>query len=281
MVDNSAVLFETMPDLFGVAIPVAGAAGDQQAALYGQVCFAPGEAKNTYGTGSFLLMNVGETPFESKSDLLSTVAWRIGGRTRYALEGAIFVTGSAVQWLRDGLGIIETASDVEALARSVPDSGGVSFVPALTGLGAPHWDPRARGTITGITRGTTAAHIARATLEGIAHQTKDVIDAMEADTGVRASMLKVDGGAVGNSLLMQFQADVLDIPVIVPTSSELTCLGAAYLAGLATGVWESESELRQLWREAKRYEPNMTQSDRALHSAQWADAVGRTLSRPA
>lgn len=275
---SSGVLCETSADLFGESLPVAGVAGDQQAALFGQACFRPGEAKNTYGTGSFVLMQTGLEPTVSKHRLLSTVAWGLGDRTEYALEGAIFVTGAAVQWLRDGLGIIEEASEVEALASSVPDSGGVAFVPALTGLGAPFWDPEARGTITGITRGTTAAHIARATLEAIALRTRDVIVAMEADAGLRLAELRVDGGASANDLLMQLQADLLDVPVVRAETTETTALGAAYLAGLATGVWRDQDDVRDRWREDRRFEPAMSETDRTALVERWEEAMRRARS---
>ena len=273
--DNSAVLCETAPELLGGAVPVAGMAGDQQAALFGQACFRPGEAKNTYGTGSFLLMHTGNEPVASHHRLLSTIAWRIDGRTEYALEGAIFVTGAAVQWLRDGLGIIETAADVEPLAASVPDSGGVVFVPALTGLGAPYWDPAARGTLVGLTRGTTRAHIARASLEAIAWQSRDVLDAMKADSGIALSELRVDGGAAANDLLMQLQADALGVPVVRPDTTETTALGAAYLAGLAAGVWRDRDDLRARWREGRRFEPQLTESERESRYGRWQVAVER------
>jgi glycerol kinase len=275
VVENSGMLFESGPELFGAEIPVAGVAGDQQAALFGQTCFQAGEAKNTYGTGSFLLMNTGSVPVASKSQLLTTIAWCIGGVRTYALEGAIFVTGSAVQWLRDGLGIIQDSSEVESLARSVPDSGGVVFVPALVGLGAPYWDPAARGTIVGITRGTNAGHIARATLEAIALQTRDVLDAMSTDSGTELRELRVDGGAVRNDLLMQIQADVLGVPVVRPAMTETTALGAAYLAGLATGFWAGLNELRANWREDKRFEPKASPAERDGMCARWKDAVAR------
>ncbi len=273
---NSEVLFESAPDVLGGAVPVAGVAGDQQAALFGQTCFRPGEAKNTYGTGSFLLMQTGENVVTSRHRLLTTIAWGIGGSVEYALEGAIFVTGSAVQWLRDGLGIIRRAADVEALAASVADSGGVVFVPALVGLGAPYWDQDARGTIVGLTRGTTAAHLARATLEAIALQTRDVLDAMTADVGVSVTELRVDGGAAANDLLMQIQADVLGVPIVRPQVTETTALGAAYLAGLATGVWASRAEVRAQWREDRRFEPRSTESERARQNERWRRAIERS-----
>jgi len=275
VVENSAVLFETDPELLGASLPVAGVAGDQQAALFGQTCFRPGEAKNTYGTGSFLLMHTGTEAIASTCNLLTTVAWSIGGKREYALEGAIFVTGSAVQWLRDGLGIIERAADVEALAASVPDSGGVVFVPALVGLGAPFWDQAARGTIVGITRGTTSAHIARATLEAIAFQTRDVVDVMATDSGIALRELRVDGGAAANDLLMQIQADVLGVPVVRPAMTETTALGAAYLAGLATGFWKSADELRSQWLEDRRFEPRIPEKERDAGYVRWREAVER------
>ncbi len=275
---NSEILCDTAPDLFGAAIPVAGVAGDQQSALFGQACFTPGEAKNTYGTGSFLLMQTGPEAIASDHRLLTTIAWGIGGEIDYALEGSIFVTGSAVQWLRDGLGIIEDARDVEALAGSVPDAGGVHFVPALTGLGAPHWDSQARGAITGITRGTTAAHLARATLEAIAFQSCDVLDAMQADSGITLAELRVEGGASRNDLLMQVQADVLGVPVMRPANVETTVLGAAYLAGLAVGVWADREEVRESWAVDRRFEPTWSADERETRYAGWKDAVGRTLT---
>ena len=275
---NSEILFEADPALFGAGIPVGGVAGDQQAAMFGQACFAPGEAKNTYGTGSFLLMQTGEEATTSSHRLLTTIAWGIDGKVEYALEGAIFVTGAAVQWLRDGLGIIERASDVEALAGSVESSDGVVFVPALAGLGAPYWDAGARGTITGITRGTTAAHIARATLESIAFQTRDVIDAMAADSGIALGELRVDGGAAANDLLMQIQANVLGVPVVRPKNVETTVLGAAYLSGLASGVWNDRDDVRESWEVDRRFEPAWSADEREAHYRRWKDAVARSLS---
>ena len=273
---NSEIFFETPADLFGVPIPVAGAAGDQHAALFGQACFTESQAKNTYGTGSFLLMNTGTTPRESRNQLLTTIAWEIGGSTIYALEGAIFVTGAAVQWLRDGLGIIPDSASSEALAGSVPDSGGVVFVPALVGLGSPYWDPRARGTIVGITRGTTAAHLARATLEAIAFQTRDVLTAMSDDAGVDVAELRVDGGAARNDLLLQIQADVLGIPIVRPKNVETTALGAAYLAGLATGMWRDQTEIAAHWQVDRRFEPSVSSDVRDDRYATWRQAVERS-----
>jgi glycerol kinase len=260
----------------GDSIPLAGIAGDQQAATFGQCCFDPGSAKNTYGTGCFLLMNTGNRPVESKSGLLTTVAWRIGDQTVYALEGSIFIAGAAVQWLRDGLGLIEKAADIEALAASVPDNGGVYFVPALSGLGAPHWDPHARGTIVGLTRGTTKGHLARATLEAMAYQTREVLDAMQQDARVPLAVLKVDGGAAANSLLMQFQSDILSTPVQRPVVQETTALGAAYLAGLAVGYWSDLDDLRRNWVLDREFVPMMDapQSERLF--ATWQRAVQRS-----
>ncbi len=258
-------------------IPIAGIAGDQQAALFGQRCTVAGMAKNTYGTGSFIVMNSGSAPVASKRGLLSTIAWRLADEPlQYALEGSIFVTGAAVQWLRDSLGIIRTAADIEALASSVPDSGGVVFVPAFTGLGTPHWDPYARGTILGITRGTTAAHLARATLEAIALQTADVLDAMNSDSGIPLRELRVDGGASTNDLLMQIQANVAGIPVVRSAVSETTALGAAYLAGLATGFWQSGSAIDTQWRAERVFTPSMDESRREAMLTQWRRAVERS-----
>ncbi|MDP9363328.1 MAG: glycerol kinase GlpK [Chloroflexota bacterium] len=273
---NAEVLFETAPDLLGAAVPVAAAAGDQQAALFGQTCFAAGQAKNTYGTGSFLLMLTGPEWKASEHRLLTTIAWRINDVTEYALEGAIFVTGAAVQWLRDGLGLIADAADVEPLAASVPDSGGVIFVPALSGLGSPYWDPAARGTLVGLTRGTSAAHIARATLEAIAFQTRDVLDAMTRDAGIPLSELRVDGGAARNDLLLQIQADVLGVPVVRPQTVETTALGAAYLAGLAVGLWPDRAALAERWCIDRRFEPSTAQSDRNARYADWLRAIERS-----
>lgn len=276
---NAELLCEADPGLLGRVIPVAGVAGDQQSALFGQACFAPGEAKNTYGTGSFLLMQTGTKATVSTHDLLTTIAWGIDGVIEYALEGAIFVTGAAVQWLRDGLGVIDQAADVEALAASVDDTGGVAFVPALAGLGAPYWDSGARGTISGLSRGSTAAHIARATLEAIAFQSRDVLDAMQADSGITLEELRVDGGASGNDLLMQIQADVLGVPVVRPKNIETTVLGAAYLSGMAVGVWDDREDVRATWEMDRRFEPSWSADERASRYAAWKEAVGRALSR--
>lgn len=256
-------------------IPVAGMAGDQHAALFGQACFKPGMAKNTYGTGCFLLMTTGTDCFPSKHNLLSTVGWRVGSALQYALEGSIFIAGAVVQWLRDGLGVIQDSADVEALARSVPDNGGVYFVPAFVGLGAPHWDAYARGTMMGLTRGTTSGHIARAALESIAYQSADVLEAMHQDTGIGLSELRVDGGACRNDLLMQFQADVLQVPVLRPQVTETTALGAAYLAGLAVGYWKDPSDLATHWTLEKRFEPRRTAQEMAGRREDWDRAVER------
>jgi glycerol kinase len=260
---------KALPD----GIPVAGIAGDQQAALFGQACFEPGEAKCTYGTGAFLLQNTGPEPVFSSRGLLTTVAWSVGGEVTYALEGSSFIAGAAVQWLRDGLGIIKRAADVEPLAKQVKDSGGVTFVPALAGLGAPHWRPEARGVLRGIDRGTTAAHVARATLEGIAFLINDLAEAMRAEAHRPIPAFKVDGGASQNDLLMQFQADLLGVPVERPRLIETTAFGAAFLAGLATGVWKDREEIRRNWKVGKRFEPRMKPLDREAHLARWRKAV--------
>ncbi len=259
---------------FGGRVPVASVAGDQQAALYGQACHAQGQGKNTYGTGNFVLQNAGGERPPTEEGLLTTVGWAVGGRVDYALEAAIFVTGAAVQWLRDGLGIIDTAAQTEELACSLDSNSGVYLVPAFTGLGSPHWDPYARGTIVGLTRGSGRAHLARAVLESIAYQTVDAVQAMEAASGVRLDELKADGGAVHNSWLMRFQADVLGVPVVVPEVSETTALGAAYLAGVATGLW-SEEDTRAMWREAARYEPQMRAGERERLLGEWRRALER------
>jgi glycerol kinase len=269
----SAVEYGTTGE-FGGEVPVAGIAGDQQAALFGQRCARPGLAKNTYGTGSFVLLNTGIEAPEPGEGLLTTVAWGIQGKTDYALEAAVFVTGAAVQWLRDGLGIIDVAAETEDLAASLDGNDGVYFVPALTGLGSPHWDPYARGTIVGLTRGVGRAHLARAALEAIAYQTVDAVRAQEAASGKALELLKADGGAVVNRWLMQFQADVLGAPVAVPEITETTALGAAYLAGIATGMWDA-GELDSMWREAARYEPGMGEDERESLLADWARAVER------
>ncbi|MCC6315488.1 MAG: glycerol kinase GlpK, partial [Thermomicrobiales bacterium] len=278
VIANSGPLAEIDARHFGRALPLTGMAGDQQAALFGQACFAPGQAKNTYGTGSFLLLTTGSTPTPCHNRILSTIAWRLSaGETTYAREGAIFSTGSAVQWLRDGLGIIPDASAVEPLAASVPDSGGVFLVPAFTGLGAPHWDAAARGAVLGLTPGSTAAHLARATLEAIAFQTRDVVDAMTASGGVPLRELRVDGGAARNDLLLQIQADSLGVPVLRPANVETTALGAAYLAGLGAGLYDGLPEIARHWRAERVFEPRISADERNTHHAQWRRAVNRAL----
>jgi glycerol kinase len=257
-------------------VPVAGIAGDQQAALFGQMCRTPGMSKNTYGTGCFLLQNIGSTPIRSRQQLVTTVAWQVGGRTEYALEGSVFIGGAVVQWIRDGLGLVGTAADIEPLAASVADNGGVYLVPAFAGLGAPHWDPYARGTIVGITRGTTAGHIARAALESIAYQVSDLLDAMAADAGIPLTELRVDGGAATNNTLMQFQADLLGVPVVRPVVTETTALGAAYLAGLAVGFWPSVDAISGQWKVDRRFEPAMLRSATAALREQWTEALQRS-----
>ncbi|MCB0709255.1 MAG: glycerol kinase GlpK [Chitinophagaceae bacterium] len=259
-------------------IPIAGIAGDQQSALFGQMCTQPGMVKNTYGTGCFMLMNTGDKPVESKNNLLTTVAWKVNGITQYALEGSVFIAGAVVQWLRDGLGIIKKSAEVEELALKVKDNGAVYVVPAFTGLGAPYWKQDAKGTITGLTRGSTAAHIARAALESIAYQTMDVLKAMEADAGIDIKELRVDGGATANDLLMQFQADILHTKVLRPTITETTALGAAYLAGLAVGYWKSIDEIQMQWQVDKAFESKMDAAQRTSLSAGWKNAVNTTIS---
>ena len=275
---SSEVYGYTKGTLFAHEVPIAGIAGDQQAALFGQMCIEPGAVKNTYGTGCFLLMNSGEKPIMSSNNLLTTVAWKIGDKVNYALEGSVFVAGSVVQWLRDGLGIIKSSSEIEKLAASVPDNGGVYFVPALTGLGAPHWDQYAKGSIYGISRGTTAAHLARAALEGIAFQTMDIVNAMQKDADITLKELKVDGGASRNNLLMQFQADILGTSVIRPTVTETTALGAAYLAGLAVGYWESIDHIISQWGMDTEFTPSAAEEDVEALKKGWADAIRRTLT---
>jgi glycerol kinase len=274
---SSEVYGHTAPDTFGGAeIPIAGAAGDQQAALFGQACFQPGMAKNTYGTGCFMLMNTGERAVPSKAGLLTTIAWGMEGRVEYALEGSIFIAGAAVQWLRDELKLIRDAQDSEYLATKVPDSNGVYVVPAFVGLGAPYWDMYARGAILGLTRGAKAEHIIRATLESIAYQVRDVLEAMQDDAGIELQLLKVDGGAVANNFLMQFQADILDVPVERPQVIETTALGAAYLAGLAVGFWQSREEIAANWQVERRFEGSMSRQEREALYAGWKRAVGRS-----
>ena len=273
---SSEVYGRVRPALPGGGAPVASIAGDQQAALFGQMCLTPGLAKNTYGTGCFLLQNTGDFPVASQHRLLSTVAWTVGGRTAYALEGSVFIGGAVVQWMRDGLGVIRESPEIEALAASVPDSGGVYFVPAFAGLGAPHWDPYARGAIVGITRGTRAGHIARAAIEAMAYQVADVLTAMEKDSGIALQELRVDGGAAANDPLLQFQADLLGVPVVRPEVIETTALGAAYLAGLAVGFWESTAQIADQWRVERRFEPRIAPSEARRLSARWREAVERS-----
>ncbi|MEX2501551.1 MAG: glycerol kinase GlpK [Trueperaceae bacterium] len=277
VVPSSGTIGTVPASWFGAEVPIAGVAGDQQAATFGQVCFEPGMGKCTYGTGGFLVLNTGDAPVPSQNRLLTTVAWDQGGLA-YALEGSIFVAGAVVQWLRDGLGLIRDASEVEALARQVDDAGGAYLVPAFTGLGAPHWDPHARGAIVGLTRGTEAAHLARAALEGIAYQVHDVVRAMEADAGFGLHELRVDGGASRNDLLMQMQADLLQVPVVRPKVTETTALGAAYLAGLAVGFWPDRATLTRQWQEDARFEPSMDDAEREAMLAGWAKAVGRATA---
>ena len=275
-VPSSQVYGETKDGLLGdIRIPIAGIAGDQQAALFGQACYQPGMAKNTYGTGSFILLNTGNKPIQSRKGLLTTIAWGLGGKVDYAMEGSVFITGAAVQWLRDGLHLIKTAAESEAMAKSVTDNGGVYFVPAFVGLGAPYWDMYARGAIMGLTRGTTAGHLARATLEAIAYQVRDVADAMTAEADLKLPMLRVDGGGTANSLMMQFQADILGIPIQPAAIAETTSLGAAYLAGLAVGIWKDTSQLARMWQPARTFEPKMSVDQRDALYAGWKRAVER------
>ena len=276
IVSSSAVIGHTSCDGLPKGIPIAGVAGDQQAALFGQACHQPGMAKNTYGTGCFMLMNTGDTPVVSRNRLLTTVAWRIGHKTHYALEGSVFMAGAAVQWLRDGLGILEQSADVEALATSVPDTGGVYVVPAFVGLGAPYWDASARAAILGLTRGSTRAHIARATIEAIAFQSAELAHAMLNDAAINVTEMRVDGGAAVNDLLMQFQADLLGIDVVRPTVVETTALGAAFLAGLAVGYWHSEAEIASLWSRERTFVPNLSRVEADEKMRGWRRAVGRS-----
>jgi glycerol kinase len=273
---SSEVYAQTAAGVFARPLPIAGIAGDQQAALFGQTCFARGLAKNTYGTGCFMLMNIGAEPAASKHQLLTTVAWEIGGKTEYALEGSVFIGGAVVQWLRDGLGIVKSAAEIEALAGSVKDSGGVYIVPAFAGLGAPHWDQYARGTITGITRGTSGAHFARAALEGIAFQVADVLDVMRQDSGIEMEELRVDGGAAANNLMLQFQADLLGVPVVRPRVTETTALGAAYLAGLAVGYWKDRGDVKAKWAVERRFEPQLGRDEVAHRRARWTESLRRS-----
>jgi len=275
---SSEIYGETDSKLFGQPIPVAGDAGDQQAALFGQACFKPGMVKNTYGTGGFLLMNTGSRAVASKSRLLTTIAWDVGGETEYALEGSVFIAGAAVQWLRDGLGLITNAAESAALAAAVPDNHGVYFVPAFVGLGAPYWDQEARGAIVGLTRSAGRAHIVRAALEAMAYQTRDVVESMQKDSGLKLRELRVDGGAARNDLLCQFQADILGVPVVRPLLTETTALGAAYLAGLAVGFWKNKNEIAGQWSVDKRFEPIMKKSERERLYEGWRNAVKRTRS---
>lgn len=272
---SSEVYGTTADEILGTAVPISGAAGDQQAATFGQTCFRPGDAKNTYGTGCFLLMNTGDKAVSSQNNLLTTVGWKVGDRVVYCLEGAVFIAGAVVQWLRDGLGIIESSAEVEALAAQVETNGGVFFVPAFVGLGAPHWDPYARGTIVGLTRDTTRSHIARAALESMAFQTRDVLQRMQLDAGIKLHCLRVDGGASVNNLLLQFQADVLGVPVHRPRISETTALGAAYLAGLAVGFWSDQEELAQQWQLEREFQPAMSSTTREGLCRRWSKAVER------
>ena len=272
---SSEVYAETSTDLLATAVPIGGIAGDQHAALFGQMCTTPGMVKNTYGTGCFMLMQTGESPVASRNNLLTTAAWCIDNRTQYALEGSVFIAGAVVQWLRDGLGIITSSSEVETLAASVPGTDGVYLVPAFSGLGAPHWDPYARGALLGLTRGSTAAHIARAALESIAYQSMDVLTAMEADAGIRLTQLRVDGGATVNNLLMQFQADILGVPVVRPKIAETTALGAAYLAGLAVGYWKDPGEIATQWQIDHVFEPALSPERREELRAGWTKALDR------
>ncbi|HKB13916.1 MAG TPA: glycerol kinase GlpK [Vicinamibacterales bacterium] len=276
-VRSSSELYGHVSTELGVeSMPIAGIAGDQQAALFGQMCLQPGMSKNTYGTGCFLLQNIGTSATRSRQQLVTTIAWQIDGRTEYALEGSVFIGGAVVQWIRDGLGFIRSAPEVEALAASVGDNGGVYLVPAFAGLGAPHWDPYARGTIVGITRGTSAAHIARAALESIAYQVADLLDAMAVDCGIPLTELRVDGGAANNDMLMQFQADLLGVPVVRPAVTETTALGAAYLAGLAVKYWPSVDAITGQWQVDRRFEPAMPRGDASALRERWSAALGRS-----
>lgn len=274
VVPSSGICGMTATEMFGATISIAGIAGDQQAATFGQSCHYPGMAKNTYGTGCFMLLNTGDEPVRSENRLLTTIGWKVRGQTSYMLEGSVFMAGATVQWLRDSLGIIAQSNDVEPLAASVPDAGGVVFVPAFTGLGAPYWDPYARGTLLGMTRGTTRAHVARAALEAIALQSVDLLAATQIDAGLDLTELRVDGGACRNDLLMQFQADVLGVPVVRPRITETTALGAAYLAGLAAGVWQDLDEISSQWRQERCFEPHFSTDQRQLTLTRWRRAVG-------
>jgi glycerol kinase len=278
-VRNSSEVYGEVTTTLGLeSVSLAGIGGDQQAALFGQMCTSPGLTKNTYGTGCFMLQNTGTKAPESRHKLVTTVAWMRNGGAEYALEGSVFIGGAVVQWLRDGLGVIRASSEVEALALSVSDNGGVYLVPAFAGLGAPHWDQHARGVIVGLTRGATAAHIARAALESIAYQSADLLDAMQADAGVKVAELRVDGGAARNDLLMQFQSDLIGAPVVRPQITETTALGAAYLAGLAVGFWKSGDEIARQWRAERRFEPKMPASRARELRASWTRALERAKS---
>ncbi len=270
---SSGVFGNTLPLLFGAAIPVSGVAGDQQAALFGQACFSPGAAKNTYGTGGFLLMNTGDKPVSSKNGLVTTIAWGLDGKITYALEGSIFVAGAAIQWLRDELKLISSAAETEGLCKEVPDTCGVYLVPAFVGLGAPYWDPYARGVLTGLTRGANRCHIVRATVESMAYQTYDVLHAMEQDAGIPLAELRVDGGAAANSFLLQFQSDITGVPVLRPSTLETTALGAAYLAGLAVGYWDDLTEIRRNWQVSAAFNPSLSHEDAEEKVAGWHHAV--------
>jgi glycerol kinase len=283
LVPTSHVVGQTDPRWFGRSLPIAALAGDQQAATFGQACFAPGMAKNTYGTGCFLLLNTGERPIESHNNLLTTIGWSVGGNVTYCLEGSVFIAGAIVQWLRDALRVIKSSAEIERLAAEVEDSGGVYLVPALVGLGAPHWDPYARGAIFGITRGTQIGHIARAAVESMAFQSAELVEAMARDAGVPLAALRVDGGAAVNDALLQFQADLLGVPVERPVVAETTALGAAYLAGLAVGYWDNLEDVAKNWALERRFEPDMPQDERQRRSDGWREAVRRSLgwARPA
>ena len=276
---SSGLFGHSLPALFGAAIPIAGAAGDQQAALFGQACFSPGAAKNTYGTGCFLLMNTGGEPVSSQNGLITTIAWGLDGRVTYALEGSVFVAGAAIQWLRDGLGLISSAAETEGLCRSVADNCGVYLVPAFVGLGAPYWDPYARGVLTGLTRGANRAHIVRAAVESMAYQTCDVLRAMEQDAGIPLAELRADGGAAANAFLLQFQADITGVPVLRPSTLETTALGAAYLAGLAVGYWSDFAEIRRNWHVAEAFSPAISKEEAAGLEAGWRHAVRQAQMR--
>jgi len=275
---SSEIYDHTNTTIFASKVPIAGIAGDQQAALFGQMCLEEGMVKNTYGTGCFMLMNTGTKPFNSQNNLLTTIAWQINGETNYALEGSVFMGGAIVQWLRDGLGIIKSSSEIEALAASAKDNGGLYFVPSFTGMGAPYWDQYARGMMIGLSRGTDRSHIARAALEGIAFQTMDVLKVMELDTNLKIKQLRVDGGACANNLMMQFQADILNSAVIRPKIIETTAMGAAYLAGLATGFWENMNVLKQQWQPDRQFNPSMDSDRVNKMKGEWADAVARARS---